>query len=58
LLNGTSVIWGSSVVWGNSALDGCSVIWGSSVVWGATVGATDAGSAAESIDGSGDDDGQ
>ena len=58
LLNGTSVIWGSSVVWGNSALDGCSVIWGSSVVWGATLGATDAGSAAESIDGSGDDDGE
>ena len=58
LLNGTSVIWGSSVVSGNTALDVCSVIWGSSVVWGATLGATDAGSAAESIDGSGDDDGE
>ncbi len=58
LINGTSVIWGSSVVWGNSALDGSSVIWGSSVVWGATVGAADAGNAAESVDGGGDDDGQ
>ena len=58
LLTGSSVIWGNSVVWGNSLLDGCSVVWGNSVVWGSTVGATDAGTQAEAVDGSGDDDGQ
>jgi hypothetical protein len=50
------VIWGNSVVWGNATLDGCSVIWGNSVIWGSTVGATDAGNDALSVDGNGDDD--
>ena len=56
LVSGTSVIWGNSVVWGNATLDGYSVIWGNSVIWGSTVGATDAGNDALSIDEGGDDD--
>jgi hypothetical protein len=48
-------MWGNSVVWGNATLDGCSVIWGNSVIWGSTVGATDAGNDALSVDGNGDD---
>ena len=56
LVSGTSVIWGNSVVWGNATLDGCSVIWGNSVIWGSTVGASDAGNDALSVDGNGDDD--
>jgi serine protease AprX len=55
LLSGTSVIWGNSVVWGNNTLDGFSVIWGNSVIWGSSIGATNE---AESVDGTGDDDGE
>jgi serine protease AprX len=56
LVNGTSLIWGSSVVWGSSTVNGYSLVWGSTVIWGSSVGATDSGSAAESVDGSGDPD--